>query len=96
MGRSSGDYHGPRKLAAEPRPRTEYEAAFRRRNAIDGKVLPRLTAEDLKDLGVVVVGHHERCSMRAIAALRTDTGAKAPSLDAAIETPSRTPPSAVK
>jgi hypothetical protein len=31
-----------------------YEAAFR--NEIE-KVLPSLTAEDLKDLGVVIVGH---------------------------------------
>ena len=31
----------------------KYEATFRD-NAIDDKVLPRLTAEDLKDLGVVI------------------------------------------
>ena len=29
----------------------QYEAAFRD-NAIDGKVLPKLTSEDLKELGV--------------------------------------------
>ena len=33
-----------------------YEAAFRD-NEIDETVLPSLTAEDLKDLGVSVVGH---------------------------------------
>jgi hypothetical protein len=33
-----------------------YEAAFRE-NEITEKVLPSLTAEDLKDLGVVIVGH---------------------------------------
>jgi SAM (Sterile alpha motif) domain-containing protein len=33
-----------------------YEAAFRE-NEINEKVLPTLTAEDLKDLGVVIVGH---------------------------------------
>ena len=33
----------------------QYEATFRE-NAITEKVLPRLTAEDLKDLGVTVVG----------------------------------------
>jgi hypothetical protein len=33
----------------------EYEAAFRE-NAISEKILPRLTAEDLKDLGVSIVG----------------------------------------
>ena len=52
----------------------QYEAAFRE-NAIDEKVLPRLTAEDLKDLGVVIVGHR-RTMLDAIATLRTDTGAK--------------------
>ena len=34
----------------------QYEAVFRD-NAIDGEVLPSLTAEDLKDLGVTIVGH---------------------------------------
>jgi hypothetical protein len=33
-----------------------YEAAFRE-NEIDASVLPSLTAEDLKDLGVGIVGH---------------------------------------
>ena len=33
----------------------KYEAAFRE-NEIDETVLPSLTAEDLKDLGVSVVG----------------------------------------
>jgi len=32
-----------------------YEAAFRE-NEIDQMVLPNLTAEDLKDLGVAIVG----------------------------------------
>ncbi len=58
----------------------QYEAAFRD-NAINEKVLPHLTAEDLKDLGVVIVGHR-RTLLDAIAALRADAGAKAPSLDA--------------
>jgi SAM domain (Sterile alpha motif) len=34
-----------------------YEAAFRE-NEIDDTVLLSLTAEDLKDLGVGLVGHH--------------------------------------
>ena len=34
----------------------QYEAAFREIK-IDDRVLPRLTAEDLKDLGVGMVGH---------------------------------------
>ena len=58
-----------------------YEAAFRD-NEIDETVLPSLTAEDLKDLGVTVVGHRRKL-LDAIAALRTDAGAKAPSPDAA-------------
>ena len=33
-----------------------YAAAFRD-NEIDGAVLPKLTVDDLKDLGVAVVGH---------------------------------------
>jgi class 3 adenylate cyclase len=59
----------------------QYEAAFRD-NEIDETVLPNLTAEDLKDLGVSVVGHRRKL-LDAIAALRTDAGAKAPSSDAA-------------
>src|SRR5436309_33991 len=47
-----------------------YEAAFRE-NEIDDTVLPALTAEDLKDLGVVVVGHRRKL-LDAIAALRAD------------------------
>ena len=33
-----------------------YEAAFRE-NGVDETVLPKLTAEDVKDLGVTAVGH---------------------------------------
>src|SRR5208282_2436166 len=36
-----------------------YEAAFRE-NEIDERVLPNLTAEDLKDLGVGIVGHRRK------------------------------------
>ena len=59
----------------------QYEAAFRD-NEIDETVLPNLTAEDLKDLGVSVVGHRRKL-LDAIAALRTDAVVKAPSSDAA-------------
>ena len=52
----------------------QYEAAFRE-NEINEKVLPRLTAEDLKDLGVVIVGHRRKL-LDAIAALRIDAGAR--------------------
>jgi hypothetical protein len=51
-----------------------YEAAFRE-NEIDETVLPSLTAEDLKDLGVGIVGHRRKL-LDAIAALRTDATAK--------------------
>ena len=57
----------------------KYEAAFRE-NEIDETVLPDLTAEDLKDLGVSIVGHRRKL-LNAIAALRTGTGVKAPSAD---------------
>jgi class 3 adenylate cyclase len=51
-----------------------YEAAFRE-NEIDETVLPSLTLEDLKDLGVSLVGHRRKL-LDAIAALRTDTSPK--------------------
>src|SRR6476659_9030030 len=57
----------------------QYEAAFRE-NAIDDTVLPNLTAEDLKDLGVDIVGHRRKL-LDAIAALRADASAKAPPPD---------------
>ena len=52
----------------------QYEAAFRE-NEIDDTVLPSLTAEDLKDLGVGFVGHRRKL-LDAIAALRADASAK--------------------
>src|SRR6266567_4185084 len=48
-----------------------YEQAFRE-NAIDEATLPKLTAEDLRDLGVTAVGHR-RILLDAIAALRPET-----------------------
>src|SRR5258708_772004 len=53
-----------------------YEAAFRE-NEIDETVLPTLTADDLKDLGVGVVGHRRKL-LNAIAALRADANTKVP------------------
>jgi hypothetical protein len=75
-----------------------YEAAFRD-NEIDETLLPNLTAEDLKDLGVSVVGHRRKL-LDAIAALRTDAVVK-PSSDAASilarrPTPPKTAPSVVR
>ena len=57
-----------RKLGLE-----QYAPAFLD-NAIDSKVLPRLTAEDLKDLGVTMVGHRRRL-LDAIAALTDEAPA---------------------
>jgi class 3 adenylate cyclase len=65
----------------------KYEAAFRE-NDIDETVLPGLTHETLKELGLVSVGHRVKL-LEAIAALRSDASGKAPSVDAA--TPSSTP-----
>jgi len=50
-----------------------YEGVFRE-NDIDETVLPHLTAEDLKELGVTVIGHRRKF-LEAIAALRADPNA---------------------
>jgi SAM domain (Sterile alpha motif) len=60
-----------------------YEAAFRE-NEIDASVLPSLTAEDLKDLGVGIVGHRRKI-LDAAAALRVDESTKAVSATVAPE-----------
>ena len=58
----------------------QYDQAFRD-NAIDASVLPELTAEDLRDIGVDLVGHRRKL-LAAISALRSnapsDTVASAP------------------
>src|SRR5262245_45724731 len=59
----------------------QYEAAFRE-NEIDDKVLLTLTAEDLKDLGVSLVGHRRKL-LDAAAALRAELTAKDPPASAA-------------
>jgi class 3 adenylate cyclase len=53
-----------------------YEAAFRE-NEINDAILPTVTAEDLKDLGIDIVGHRRKL-LNAIAALRTDADSKQP------------------
>ena len=58
----------------------KYEAAFRE-NEIDETVLPSLTHETLKELGVTAVGHRLKL-LDAIAALRNDASGKTPSVDA--------------
>ena len=52
-----------------------YEAAFRDNN-IGSDILPKLTADDLKDLGVVLVGDRRRL-LEAIARLRSEVDATA-------------------
>jgi hypothetical protein len=53
-----------------------YAQAFRD-NAIDGEILPKLTADDLKDIGVTIVGHRRKM-LEAIAALRAVNGPAPP------------------
>ena len=57
-----------------------YEQAFRD-NEIDGDLLPNLTADDLKHLGVALVGHRRRL-LDAIAALRGGIEANQPATPA--------------
>src|ERR1700756_4234965 len=59
----------------------KYEAAFRE-NEIDEAVLPSLTHETLKELGVIAVGHRLKL-LEAIADLRRAAIAETPSVDAA-------------
>ena len=58
----------------------KYEAAFRE-NEIDEAVLPSLTAEDLKELGVTALGHRRKL-LDAIAALRSEVSERAPPAEA--------------
>ena len=69
-----GASHGRCGLAAEPG-LAKYEAVFRE-NEIDETVLPILTAEDLKELGVTALGHRRKL-LDAIAVLPSDTSAVA-------------------
>jgi hypothetical protein len=57
----------------------KYEAAFRE-NDIDETVLPSLTHENLKELGVSSLGHRVKL-LDAIAVLHNDASASGPSGD---------------
>src|SRR5579863_8488075 len=57
----------------------QYEAVLRE-NEIDGKVLSKLTTEDLKDLGVTIIGHR-RTILSAIGELSTAPLRVAPPLE---------------
>jgi SAM domain (Sterile alpha motif) len=70
-----------------------YEAAFRE-NKIDETVLPSLTEERLKQLGVTALGHRVKL-LDAIAALRSDENVQIPSVAAASARPSAPTPTAV-
>jgi class 3 adenylate cyclase len=59
----------------------KYEAAFRE-NEIDETVLPSLSHETLKELGVTAVGHRLKL-LNAISALRNDASGEASSADVA-------------
>jgi hypothetical protein len=65
----------------------KYEAAFRE-NEIDETVLPNLTEEHLKQLGVTALGHRLKL-LEAIAALRNKASGWAPSVE--LGTPSAHP-----
>jgi hypothetical protein len=58
----------------------KYEAVFREKE-IDETVLPSLTEEHLKQLGVTALGH--RKLLDAIAALRNDASGRTPAVNAA-------------
>jgi hypothetical protein len=66
-----------------------YEGAFRE-NEIDETVLPSLTEEHLKELGVTAVGHRLKL-LDAITALSNEAGVKAPAADAASSGPAVSP-----
>ncbi|MGD0188812.1 MAG: adenylate/guanylate cyclase domain-containing protein [Roseiarcus sp.] len=64
----------------------QYEAAFRD-NAIDGAVLPKLTADDLRELGVAVVGHRRKI----ISAIEEFNAASATHVEAVKPVPTPSP-----
>jgi class 3 adenylate cyclase/predicted ATPase len=68
----------------------KYEAVFRE-NDIDETVLPSLTHENLKELGVASLGHRVKL-LDAIAALRSDASGKMPSVDATASSAPSIPP----
>src|SRR5215472_4453663 len=69
-----------------------YEAAFRE-NDIDETVLPSLTHENLKELGVASLGHRVKL-LDAIAALRSDAGVQSAPVGTSAARPSAATPAA--
>src|SRR5262249_26260063 len=68
----------------------KYEAAFRD-NEIDETILPSLTEEHLKQLGVTALGHRVKL-LDAIAALRNEASVQPPSIVLAPARPSSATP----
>src|SRR5438067_1776015 len=66
-----------------------YEQAFRE-NEIDLRVLPELTADDLKELGVAAIGHR-RLLLKAIADLAAGAGRRAAADDVPAASPASAP-----
>jgi class 3 adenylate cyclase len=66
----------------------QFEATFRD-NEIDGAVLPKLTVDDLKDLGVAVVGHRRKI----MSAIEERNAASAVRADATKPPQTQAPPS---
>jgi hypothetical protein len=58
----------------------KYEAAFRE-NEITEKVLPNLTAEDLKDLGISIVGHRRVEKIESLEAERENASPEVTVID---------------
>ena len=71
-----------------------YEQAFRE-NEIAVDILPKLTADDLKDIGVNIVGHRRKL-LEAIAALAGPARAQQAGLGAPAESPPAARPSAAE
>jgi hypothetical protein len=67
----------------------QYAPAFHD-NAVDGEVLRELTADDLKDLGVTLVGHRRKL-LAAIAALGAEPPTVAQSAAGATSAPTSPP-----
>jgi hypothetical protein len=72
----------------DSRPPARTAKKYRGKNDIDETVLPGLTHETLKELGVASIGHRVKL-LDAIAALRDEGTGKAPTGDAATTLTSR-------
>jgi SAM domain (Sterile alpha motif) len=71
----------------------QYEAAFRE-NAVDSAILPELTADDLKEIGVVAVGHRRRL-LAATAALGLSSDSSVSPAPSTAPAPTASPPLAL-